>query len=65
MFVLEVRMYCDNERAWKPWDARVVFDKYNSQNPRKESLEAFEKLRSVAGELWRVTHRKKVIIEQR
>jgi len=65
MYCLEVRMYCEKLKSWQPWEIRTVFDKYNSKNPRKESLQTFEKLRSVSGEIWRVTHRKKTIIEQR
>ena len=65
MYLLEKRVFWRPLGIWKAWEAKIAFDKDNSTNPKKEALQAFEKIPSVAGEFWRVTHNGRLIIEQR
>ncbi|MBF32005.1 MAG: hypothetical protein CL529_12640 [Aequorivita sp.] len=65
MYLLEQRKFNRILKIWKPWEAKISFDEDNSANPRKEALQTFENIESTEGELWRVTHKSHIIIEQR
>jgi hypothetical protein len=66
MYLLEKReRHKIFKNHWLPWQAKQVFDDKNSQNPKKEALQAFENIKRNDDELWRVTHNNCFLIEHR
>lgn len=65
MYILQRRTFNNILKIWESWENLIVYDKDNSRNPRLEALQKFEEFNSKIGELWRITHRGHIIIEQR